>query len=79
MKKYNPTKTDRGERNLFCSHYSNCLDYAIKEGWNSWDCSRCALKYHRVDKEALSICTEEIPYYEFGGGFSSSDLDSLVS
>lgn len=28
-------------RNLFCAHYDDCLDEAVKRGWNSFSCSRC--------------------------------------
>ena len=30
-------------RNLFCAHYDDCLDEAVKRGWNSFSCSRCPL------------------------------------
>ena len=32
-------------RNLFCIHYDGCLDEAVKAGWNSFTCLRCAF-YH---------------------------------
>jgi len=28
-------------RNLFCQHYDECLDEAVKRGWNSFTCVRC--------------------------------------
>jgi hypothetical protein len=31
------------QRNLFCSHYDDCLDEAVKKGWNSFTCVRCPL------------------------------------
>jgi hypothetical protein len=30
-------------RNLFCQYYDNCLDEAVKQGWNSFTCVRCGL------------------------------------
>ncbi len=30
------------QRNLFCNHYDDCLDEAVKKGWNSFTCVRCA-------------------------------------
>lgn len=30
------------QRNLFCVHYDTCLDEAVKKGWNSFTCVRCA-------------------------------------
>jgi len=38
-----------GHRNLFCNFYDNCLDEAVKRGWNSWTCTRCEL--HAVEPE----------------------------
>lgn len=35
-------------RNLYCFHYDRCLDLAVKSGWESWTCSRCALMQERV-------------------------------
>ncbi len=31
------------QRNLFCGHYDDCLDEAVKKGWNSFTCVRCPL------------------------------------
>lgn len=31
------------QRNLFCGHYDDCLDEAVKKGWNSFTCVRCTL------------------------------------
>jgi hypothetical protein len=28
-------------RNLFCGHYDECLNEAVKRGWNSFTCVRC--------------------------------------
>jgi len=30
-----------GKRNLYCSRYNDCLDYAVKALWKSWNCSQC--------------------------------------
>ena len=35
---------EQGERNIFCPYYSNCLDYAVKRSWQSWNCSQCPNK-----------------------------------
>jgi hypothetical protein len=39
----NPDRGVEGHRNLFCTFYDACLDEAVKKGWNSWTCTRCAL------------------------------------
>jgi hypothetical protein len=31
------------QRNLFCGNYDDCLDEAVKKGWNSFTCVRCPL------------------------------------
>jgi hypothetical protein len=28
-------------RNLFCGSYDDCLNEAVKRGWNSFTCERC--------------------------------------
>ena len=56
----NPDRGVEGHRNLFCSHYDNCLDEAVKRGWNSWTCVRCqlfALQPH-VDAGLESYATQ---------------------
>jgi hypothetical protein len=32
------------ERNVFCAYYRECLDHAVRAGWDDWTCERCALK-----------------------------------
>jgi len=39
----NPDRGVDGQRNLFCNFYDGCLDEAVKQGWNSWCCTRCGL------------------------------------
>jgi hypothetical protein len=41
-------------RNLFCAHYDECLDEAVKRGWNSFTCLRCAF-YHTGKDEAGGV------------------------
>lgn len=30
-------------RNLNCNHYDNCLDEAVRRGWQSFTCLKCPL------------------------------------
>lgn len=30
-------------RNLNCYHYDNCLDEAVRRGWQSFTCAKCPL------------------------------------
>lgn len=48
----NPERGVEGQRNLFCVHYDGCLDEAVKQGWNSWCCSACALATAEPDEAA---------------------------
>lgn len=34
----------KGERNLFCDRYCQCLDFAIKKSWDYWACLDCKFK-----------------------------------
>jgi len=52
----NPEASTKGagvehHRNLFCAHYDDCLDEAVKRGWNSFTCTRCPLFHQAGDYE----------------------------
>jgi hypothetical protein len=38
----------KGERNIHCPHYSDCLDYAVNHFWQSWSCSECPHRKKRT-------------------------------
>ena len=38
--RYNPV-SKKGDRNVFCPHYGDCLDYAIEKAWENWGCCDC--------------------------------------
>ena len=38
-----PERGIDGQRSLFCTHYDDCLDEAVKQGWSSWGCLACGL------------------------------------
>lgn len=40
----------KGERNLFCPHYCECLDFAIMKSWEYWACFDCR---HKMDIQIL--------------------------
>lgn len=31
------------QRNLYCRFYDQCLDHAVKKGWEGWTCAQCPL------------------------------------
>jgi hypothetical protein len=37
-------------RNVFCAQYSRCIDVAIREGWESFTCTRCHFFRDREDE-----------------------------
>jgi hypothetical protein len=80
MKKRNPTANNEGGRNLFCSHYSDCLDHAITKVWDSWNCAECQFKNEVCPQEAkIPVYSDDIAYYEFGTGFSCSDIEGFAA
>ncbi|MFW6147101.1 MAG: hypothetical protein ACOC6B_01770 [Thermodesulfobacteriota bacterium] len=34
-----------GVRNIHCPHYENCLDYAVQERWDAWNCAQCPYRF----------------------------------
>lgn len=63
-KERNPYR-HRGDRNLFCSDYNHCLEHAIAQSWNSWNCSKCTSRFNQaIAEEKMSITREFITYYE---------------
>lgn len=42
-------------RNLFCLHYDECLDEAVKRGWNSFTCIRCAFYHTNREEKAGGV------------------------
>lgn len=54
----------RGERNIFCPHYCNCLDYAINKTWDYWACFECRFIESRQYVEELPFTnSESVLYY----------------
>jgi hypothetical protein len=66
----------RGDRNVFCSDYNYCLDYAITRSWNSWNCCKCKIRFGQdVEKESPSTSSEVILEYELTDQSISLDWD----
>jgi hypothetical protein len=62
-KECNPSKK-RGDRNVFCSEYNNCLDIAITKSWNTWNCNKCPFRFSQaIGKQNLAFTTETIVEY----------------
>ena len=41
-------------RSLFCAHYDECLDAALRERWRSWTCAQCPLFAGRAQELPLA-------------------------
>ena len=55
----------KGERNVFCPLYNRCLDHAIKEFWEYWDCGDCQNKLNQGGRPEMRLmATGSIAYYD---------------
>jgi hypothetical protein len=60
--KVNP-KCKRGERNIYCPFYSDCLDHAVNRFWQHWSCSQCPYrKIKSFDEIEYGANGEELDY-----------------
>ena len=53
----------RGERNIRCPYYNECLDHAVKCSWHAWNCSECLHKELQFVAESDCDGSETEPYY----------------
>jgi hypothetical protein len=61
---------ESGYRNLFCVHYSQCLDFAILSAWDTWACSRCTNKKQvQVFDDFPASNRDAALYHELPGEF----------
>jgi hypothetical protein len=55
----------RGERNIYCPYYGDCLDSAVDLSWQSWNCSECQ---HKMTRQAITqrdcLMSNPVTYYE---------------
>jgi len=52
-----------GDRNLFCSHYSQCLDLAIGNAWDTWACFECPFQKQVVILDDFPATNREVALY----------------
>jgi len=63
-RKWMPSRR-RGERNIFCPHYGDCLDYAVKRAWVQWSCLQCMGRFDREPLEEEAFTSQEtVCYYD---------------
>ena len=46
-------------RSVFCSHYSACLDLALRRGWDDFSCQKCELCHQRATPAADHYALEQ--------------------
>ena len=50
----------RGERNIYCPIYSDCLDQVVNQFWQHWSCTQCPYrKIKSFDEIRYSVNSEE--------------------
>ena len=56
-----------GEKNIYCPHYRTCLDYAVKNSWDSWGCDSCDNKSIKEPLKDVQFWIDDgIPFYSLG-------------
>jgi hypothetical protein len=55
----------RGQRNIYCPLYSDCLDHAVNQFWEHWSCSRCPFRKIKSFDEAEYGTDSDLLDYEF--------------
>ncbi len=69
----NPTNKT-GQRNLQCSYYGDCLDYAVDHRWQSWDCSKCSNRLMQSSSDAVRSVQDSHVCYELPARISREIL-----
>lgn len=60
----------QGDRNIFCPYYGGCLDHAVRQSWDSWECSHCVhLSNQTASPELPWDVNHTVAYYELPTGF----------
>jgi hypothetical protein len=60
-------KGRKGERNILCTYYGDCLDCAIRNAWEHWNCSKCEFRDDEgAAPETLFHVNHAIPFYDLG-------------
>jgi hypothetical protein len=59
MRKNRNPHSRKGNRNVFCSDYNNCLDVAIERSWNSWNCGQCIPRFEEATNPEATLIADE--------------------
>ena len=56
----------KGDRNVLCPYYRNCLDSAVKLQWEYWACLDCRHKKDEMSlADVLHFHVDTDPHYSF--------------
>lgn len=54
-----------GERDICCPFYAECMDYAVDNSWEAWNCTNCQLKVIRRSRSEWDYeLNETVIYYD---------------
>ncbi|MBW2195194.1 MAG: hypothetical protein JRD47_02385 [Deltaproteobacteria bacterium] len=67
----------RGERNLYCTNYSDCLDHAVFDKWRYWSCGECSYKFIQETRDMVQTVNDSNIFYELPSVLSSDVLGAL--
>ena len=67
----------KGNKNVWCDYYDDCLDYAVDNSWKYWDCGNCTHQNRQESRLAILLKeNSEIDYYEIPKGISANYLSA---
>lgn len=62
--KCNPVR-ERGNRNVHCPYYGDCLDYAIENSWAYWGCGHCQYRSSQAARPEIRLtAADSVVYYD---------------
>jgi hypothetical protein len=73
----NPVHT-RGDKNVFCPYYDNCLDHAVELHWECWTCQHCQHNRKAFVEEVMFLTKDPDPYYSFSPYFHKKAAHILL-
>ncbi len=55
----------KGSRNIFCIFYGDCLNDAVKNAWDDWDCTDCGYRLNMEGAPEIPCrVNHSVAYYE---------------
>ena len=60
----------KGERNIYCPNYGDCLDHAVENKWRAWSCAECSCKLLQEATQAVRTVSDSNVLYELPPNFA---------